>query len=198
MIHPTSSNPLEQQAARYFDDGLFDIVLGMGLLLCGIFIAGGGTLAVLAAILPALTIALMPALKKRITIPRLRSSDVPPDMERRLRQAKTFTIVVIAAMLLLSLLALALARTNILPPITLPSAGVAGGIAGLLLVLLGFFGWASGARRFSAYIVLAILAAACGFWLQLGIETSLVALGAIIALCGLTILIRFIRNHPRP
>lgn len=197
MLRPFMDDPREQRAARYFGDGLFDLTLGSALTLIAVLIAGGYDLAGLAFIAPLLAFALLPALKHAITTPRLAGDEPPPDVEQRMRQATTVAFVVVGVLLVLGLLVFALVNAGSIAPAPVPWAGMTGGIAAVLLLLLGVSGWAGGARRFGAYIALALLLAAGSFWLQLGLAVPLLALGLLIVISGLVVLNRFLRTHPR-
>lgn len=129
-------------------------------------------------------------------MPRLRSSDIPPDAERRTRRATIGGLPVGVVLLLLGLLAAALCGTTTLP-FSINWPWIALSIAGLLLAMPGYFGWAGRAWRFGIYVLLALGAAAGALWLQLGVEAPLVALGTVIALWDFGLLVRFLRNHPR-
>lgn len=195
MLRQFANDPREQQAARYFGDGLFDLVLGSALTLIAVLIAGGYDLAGLPFIAPLLAFALLPALKHAITTPRLAGDDLPPATEQRMRQATTVGLVVVGGLLVLGLLVFALASAGSIEPV--PRAGATGGIAAVLLLLLGVYGWAGSARRFGAYIALALLLAAGSLWLQPGLAIPLLVLGLVILLGGIVVLNRFLRTHPR-
>lgn len=193
MLHPFGNDLREQQALRFVGDGLFELVLGAALVFVAVFIGGGG----MAAIVPVLAFALLPALKHTITVPRLRSSDLLPDIEQRLRRALSVAWMFAGGLLLSGLLLSIFINAGALAPIGTPWAVVLGGIALILLAVLGVFGWATRAWRFGAYIALALIATAVGHLFQAGLAQILAALGAAIALGGLVELIRFLRSHPR-
>lgn len=157
MPRPSVPDPREQQAARYFGDGLFDLALGSGLALIAALIARGNQLGGLAAIVPVLAFALLPAFKHVITTPRLARDELPSNIEQRMRQATTIALVVVGVLLALGLLVCALSSAGSISPAPVPWPGVSGGIAAILLLLLGVYGWAGGARRFGAYIALTLL-----------------------------------------
>jgi hypothetical protein len=197
MLRPFVSDPREQQAVRYFGDGLFDLALGAALALIALLMARGGRMGGLVAIVPVLASTLLIALKHAITTPRLAGEELPPGTEQRLRLATTSALIVVGVLLVLGLLVFALINAGSIVPVPVPLAGVAGGIMVVLLLLLGVFGWAGGARRFGAYIALALLLTAASFWLQLGLTVPLLALGLVIGLSGLVVLNRFLHTHPR-
>lgn len=194
MLRPYVNDPREQRAARYSGDGLFDLVLGSVLTLIAVLIAGGYNPSGLAFIAPLLAFALLPALKHAITTPRLADDEPSPEAERRRRPATTIALVVVGV---LGLLVFALLNAGRITPVPAPWAGVSSLIAVTLLLLLGLYGWAGGARRFGAYIALALFLAAASFWLQLGLAVLLLTLGLAMLLGGFIVLYRFLHTHPR-
>lgn len=193
MLRPIGDDFREQQALRFVDDGLFELVLGTALASVAICIAGGRV----AAIVPLLAFTLLPALKHYLTVPRLRSSDLLPGVEQRLRRALDVAWTFGGVLLLIGLLLSIVINMGVLPPIDTPWALVVRGITLVLLAILGVLGWTARAWRFGVYVALALTAAAVGHARQIELPQLLAALGAVIALGGLAELIRFLRSHPR-
>lgn len=196
MLRPFVDDPREQRAARFFGDGLFDLALGSALALIAILVASD-RLGGLAALVPVLAFALLPALKHIITTPRLAGDELPSSTEQRMRQATTVALVVVGVLLVLGLLVFALVNAGSIAPVPVPWAGITGGIAAILLLLLGVYGWAGGARRFGAYLALALLLTAGSLWFQLALVIPLLVLGLVIVLSGLVLLNHFLQTHPR-
>lgn len=197
MLHTTMGNMPERQTEYYFDDGLFEIVLGAGLLLAAICIMTVPEAFWLVAIIPPLVISLMRSLKKAITAPRLRSDEVPPDAEQRMQTARRVAMGVTALLLLLGLLAFVAVSTNLLPPASVSWPWIAGGILSILLAMLGYLGWASRTWRFGVYVALTFIVMLVSFWLQLGIAAPLLLMGTVITIWGAILLMQFLRDHPR-
>lgn len=195
MNTPTTGRSIEQQAAHYQGDGLFDVVLGAALLLIGILLAMGGDLIPWAAIIPPLVMALMPMLKRSITVPRMSEIDIAEATHQRIQHVK---LTIFSSVILLFVLALVAFIALDWMAIQLPDwvwPGIMIGVAGVLLAILALLSWATHTRRYAAYILLAIAAGVAVVALGIALEWLLLVVGAMIFAGGLVTLARFLSGH---
>lgn len=175
----------------YYNDGLMDIFLGLGLLSAGIVMLvdypafTGIAFAVLYPILL--------AAKKGVTAPRLRPDDISPTQAKR-QQTRSMMIGVALALilaLLAGLLVFAVGVRDWSIWLYLMDAG--------LVIVAGVFvlwGLQSGAKRLVVYGGLLLVARISSFWVEVAFPYYIVALGGVVSLIGLAIMIRFIQEHP--
>jgi len=197
MSQSTHLKEMERKAKLYYGDGLFDIALGLGILLAGIamtfdWIAFGGIYIVL--LIPA-----MRSAKQSITVPRMRYIDFrpAPDAERKV---KWVILIVVLGVAVLFTLGLVVFEYEALPSwLTAWLREYAGVVSPALLVGLGWLiALATGVKRLYAYTALAVIAFASGYWFNLDFPLLFTVLGAVIVLSGIVVLVRFQRKYPIP
>ena len=188
---------LERRAyLSYHEDGLLDILIGLGALFIGCVILTD--MAWMGGVLPALYVPIYAAAKKSITIPRMGYVRFSP---QRSRTPMLIILGVGIALFLCFLLgAVAFAVYDVIPPAF--SAWlreyhmlVLGAIAA---VSFGGVALLTGLRRLYAYAVLTILLFAGGHLLDAPAWLQVFTLGVLILLVGLVVLIRFLRRYPIP
>lgn len=164
---------------HYWDDGLLDILAGVGVTSIGVFWAM--KLVALGAVVPAMLAMLWAPLRRRLVEPRaglVEFSDARSDRNRRLGLGSIVLGVVMLA-LFVGAYFVVRARSVALPDALLP--GLPAFLLGLLAVLVG---WGLGLPRFLAYA--AVLAVSgIGVGLANGEpEVAMLSSGIIIVLSG--------------
>lgn len=178
---------LSRRMRIYFmRDGLWDLFAGMSAIAWGVLIRLD-----MPALIPVALIVLaglVPALRPRVTFPRLGYARLRTASPARNGGAALAAMAVGAAIVLVTF------RTGLgaLIQAYLPVwAGIAIGS------LVGLTGWSFGAGRFIAYGVLILLATMAYQWGGVALWLAVVAAGVAIAACGLVVLYRFVRDNPR-
>ena len=177
------------------EDGIIDIVIGLGFLSWGIFLALGPT-AFIGLIGPSLFVIWYSA-KRNLTIPRIGLIIPSEKMENKFRNFSIFLfalgLIVLAGILLWQLGSDSLFANHSLGILGLV---IAGGICIIAFLLK--------ANRLYGYAMLLFLAFAVGESLSgriTNLDTfvlSVIIAAALITLSGLVILIRFLRKYPLP
>jgi len=199
---------LERKAYRsFFEDGIWDIYLGLLLLAMG---AGPGVLALdvspahaalVGLALSAVALVIFFAGKKRLTIPRLGRVRFGP--ARALRKKKTTFVLACSALLGVALLVVGATRS--LPSLDLARVPMVAIIFGAnCIIVFGLGAYYLDFGRLYAYGLLYAAAFPLGVVLHEQGRMSasfLVAYGLMAApmlLIGLVLLFRFLRQHPAP
>jgi hypothetical protein len=193
MAQQMNMQDLEHKAALYYGDGLLDIAIGLALLAAGIMIMAD--LAALTGVFAVLAFVTMMSLKKVVTAPRMHTIAIDVAAEQRVQRGRLIIALLAGVLLFLGVLAFVIAEA-------LP-AGITGWrwevwavISGVILVgLLGLAAWVASARRFTAYIGLAIIAGSLGFAFQIDFPLIIFVIGAGILISGIVILVQFMRNR---
>lgn len=176
----------------YYEDGLWDLYLGLILLLVGI---AEWNAAPLIGIIPAIFYPLLLAAKQAITAPRLRPADLPP-AQGEARRTLVFLVLGLALLLGLSVFVLMAGE---------PTTGLRSWLDRylptvlwlLVIGLFGAWGYASGERRLIGYAALFVAAWVISFWVELPLYVYALVLGTLIAASGLAVTIRFVQAHPK-
>lgn len=191
----TSKSRVERRIVRrYWDDGLIDVLSGIGVLLIGL--AWQCNLVPLGAVAPAMLIPFWSPLRKRITEPRMGYVEFSDDQEGRQRSFLLWTIgigcltfaIVVGAYFL---------RTS-------PLAGVAAEswIAALPACLIGVLAAAVSflilVPRFLAYGVVLALAGVAVVVLDMRPGAAMIAGGIIVTGVGLLRLAKFVHTYSPP
>jgi len=174
----------------YFEDGVWDIFLGLFLLGWGLSLL---TKAVYLS--GALFIGLyftIWGVKKWITYPR--TGYVKFRVTGRQR-ARTRFIILITAVLLLGVVMLLLMMMDVKPRWLSDYFPLL--FNGILSVIVCFVAYWARVYRFYLYAILIFLAGVVHQWLGVEWEYGLIGAGAVIALIGLGLLISFLRKYPR-
>jgi hypothetical protein len=186
---------LERKAyLSYHQDGLLDIALGLWIFLLGTSMGAGKP--VLIVLVPMFILGLAGA-KKAITIPRIGYVKFGPARQKEAAAAGILVGVVLLPIVLIGILILRGYIT--LPPEWMAWAEeyfmsgfavVGGGLMGALAFLLGI-------RRLYAYAALILVVSVVGYLLHTTAPPLFVMIaGALIMLCGLVVLVRFVRKYP--
>lgn len=175
----------------YHEDGLWDLYLGLILLVLGL---AEWFETPLIGIIPAILYPILLAAKQAITAPRLRPEDLPTAQGARRR---TTVFIVIGLTLLFILLTTVLLTVN-------PSPWIRAWLDRylvttlwlLVIVLFAIWGYTSGATRLFGYAALFLLVFAATVWFDLPLYLYMLGLGALICVSGLAVMVRFVQAHP--
>jgi hypothetical protein len=193
-MSPTTEFKLLERRAylSYHQDGVIDIIVGLGMLGFGIYLAIDQLFFMLAAWL--FLMAYVP-LKRWITVPRFGYIEFSlvrtHSQKRRGLISMTFLVILLAFILLVGI-------PGVLPGGILTTLRIYKELLfGIIFVFL-LFGAAlmSELIRFSAYAGLAVLLTVMAYWLWLPAYAYTLALGGLILLSGLWMLTRFLRRYP--
>jgi hypothetical protein len=193
-MSPTTEFKLLERRAylSYHQDGVIDIIVGLGMLGFGIYLAIDQLFFMLAAWL--FLMAYVP-LKRWITVPRFGYIEFSlvrtHSQKRRGLISMTFLVILLAFILLVGI-------PGVLPGGILTTLRIYKELLfGIIFVFL-LFGAAlmSELIRFSAYAGLAVLLTVMAYWLGLPAYAYTLALGGLILLSGLWMLTRFLRRYP--
>jgi magnesium-transporting ATPase (P-type) len=192
-----NSQRMERNLNAYHQDGLLDILIGLGILMAGVFLLSN--LFWLAAILPAVAYPIMQSAKKTITEPRIGALlKEPQQIAATRRSFMGFMVAGVVAMILgfimFAILSLDLLSSSA-QTLLLKNFPVAlGVIAAFLFALTALL---SGVGRFYLYGLLSLIFISGGALLNLPGPLYSASLGLLILLYGITLLARFVREHPR-
>jgi len=172
----------------YFQDGLWDILLG-------VFLVGWGLMIIFdfVAVMGGVWVAfyfIVLGLKKWLTYPRAGYIKIT---EARRQQMRMVILGVVLFLLGLSVFALFSVATR---PAWLSEYFMLlfGTMMAVVIAMLGYW-WK--VTRWYAYAVLLFLAAASHQWLDVPLNLTFTVPGGVIVLCGLVLLVRFLRRYPK-
>jgi hypothetical protein len=193
MRTPNDLKQLQQRVYwSYHQDGLVDILFGLGVIGFGLMLLTGNVIFNILAWFPLIFYA---PIKRAVTVPRLGYVEI--ESKRSLRWGVISVVIGVAVLFLVLMLPIML-RNGLLPESwqALLSAYDMLIIGGLLLIPLIIVSALTGLRRLLGYAGLIILGILIG--IQLGIEPGIymIALGAIILLVGAIYLVRFLSRYP--
>jgi hypothetical protein len=172
----------------FFEDGLWDVVLGLFLLAWGFAILFD--LGWLPAVAFIVSFYLALGLKKRITYPR--TGYARPAEQRKQRSRAVIAGVTTS---LLGVMVLVLVITGGMPQFLRDYFELLFGT--MLAIVVGLVGYWWGIVRWYYYAGLVFVFAAVNQWLGLSFDLSFIIPGAVILLCGLLIFVRFLRKYQR-
>lgn len=190
----STSNALEARLFRtYWDDGLLDLVAGIAVLSIGI--GWWFEWAVLAAVAPALIWPLWAPLHRKLIEPRAGYVEFSRRRQQHTRRSLLLAVLLGIGAFLLGIGAFVYVMhrgmdspyVRIVPGI--PAALLAGG------ALIG--AQLTGARRFLGYGLALLAAAGLTAVFDLGPAAPMLFGGAVVTLCGLAMLVRFLRASAR-
>lgn len=192
-----SSSNLQNTHVFFTDDGIWDAVLGLALLLLGITLWAG--LASYNGVIAILLYVLLLGLKRTITVPRLRPDEITPAGRLRARRFLFVAGAVVAVIMLAGLALYLLAAAENLPLWLDRWLSL---YLGYTFVFLGvsFFsalGTLFQAQRLHGYAAAVLVAFIATQALQLATPAYFLMLGAIILLTGAGLVRGFARSHPR-
>lgn len=179
----------------YHQDGLIDILIGLGILGFGLMMLTGNVIFNMLAWMP--IIFYMP-LKNRITVPRFGYVQFSSERAQRVKLLLALLVGLLLFSFLLGLYVFAVAD-NMPPLVELLVAGdgmlLIGGLFVLMMLLAGI---ATGLSRLFVYAVLTMLIVPGGAVLGIVPEMRVIFLGALILTVGIILLVRFLRAYPLP
>ena len=197
MTQDVDLKQIERKAwSSYFHDGLTDlyggfILLGLGLAMLTDQIWWLALMLVGTAALWA---------RKRITYSRMGYVRFSPQREARTKRSRIAAGIAVAGTMLLGVILFALLWTNGLPQWL--DAWLADYFLVAFAVMVGAIialgAYLAGVARFYAYAVLVFAAFAVSQWLNTPDGLPVTIAAGLIVLCGLAVLIRFLRKYPRP
>ncbi|MFC2070399.1 hypothetical protein ACFLTB_04415 [Chloroflexota bacterium] len=173
----------------YFQDGLWDILLGL-------FLVGWGLMFTLefTAIMGGIWVGMYfitLALKRWLTYPRAGYIKLAEDRKQQMRMVILGTVT-----FLLGLAVFFLFSTNNRPDwFDEYFMFMFGVMTALVITMLGYW-WQI--TRWYVYSGLVLAASAAHQWLDIPLSLSFIIPGGLIALYGFTLLIRFLRRYPKP
>ena len=199
MAQNVGSKEREQPAyMRYQQDGLLDLLVGLGVLLAGLTMLVDSDFP-LAALWVVVWLPMWMSAKKWITARRLPDVEVPKEHLAGMMRAGVFIVLMLVLAVLATMVVLWGRSIGSVP------AGFLEGLREYLMVLLGVTGafvmgvaaWLSGLGRLYAYAMLTAVAFVGGYLLQAPIALGVTVVASIITLWGLAMLVRFVRKYPK-
>jgi len=199
MTHTLNSAVNQQRRyMSYHEDGLLDLLVGLGVLLGGLYMLVDWDIP-LGALWAVLWLPLWLSAKKSITARRLPDVEISQERYAAMMKAGVFVVV---ALVLLVFAGLALLWGQ--------STGRVGewllaGLQAYLTLLLGLFlalvmvvaAWLSGLARLFAYALLTAVVFVGGHFLNVPAALPVALVGGFIMLWGLVVFARFVRSHPQ-
>jgi len=185
---------------KFYDDGLFDVLLGLVLMMMAVGavidrlgLTDGASLVVTMACYATITVGMI-LLRRRVVLPRLGTFKPVPARMRRIKATR----LVLLASVALGIVAFAV------PALGTPPAGIVGWIPLIFLancvVVFGLMAYFLDVPRFLLYGFLFPAPEVARFWLPpYDLADTLVAFGlpaAIIVSIGVYKLVRFLRDYP--
>jgi len=177
-----------QTSLSFFEDGLWDLLLGIFLLAWGIGIVTDT--AAFTGIWFIATYPIVLGLKKRLTYPRIGYVKIK-QTQQRFRQlfiAGVFT-------LLLAVFAYLLTRSGGTPGWLMGNFDfIFGALFAILALVFGYWWWV---KRWLFYGVIILAASAAQNWLDWPFEWAFFISGGLITGTGTVVLVRFLRRYPK-
>ncbi len=198
MAQSVNLSEREQRAyMRYHQDGLADLLIGLGILLAGLNMLLDWDVS-LAALWVVLWLPIWLSAKKSITARRIPDIQVSREQYAGMLKAGVFVSGMLVLLVAAVLLVLWGQTTGNTP------AWFLAGLRQYLIVVLGLFGalvlalaaWLSGLSRLYAYGLLIAVAFVGGYLLNAPIAPAVTVVGGIVMLWGLGMLVRFVRKYP--
>ena len=198
MALNVSSRGHERRAyMSYHQYGLLDLLIGLGVLLAGVYVLVDGDIP-LGAVWVVLWLPIWLSAKKSITARRVPDVEISEEQYDGMWRAAAF---VIAALVLLvcAVLALIWGRNA-----GLIAEGFIAAVGQHLMWVLGLFGalvlgvaaWLSGLNRLYAYALLTAVAFVGGYLLGAPFALAVTVVAAVVMVWGGVLLVRFVRTHP--
>ena len=199
MTHSISSNNQQQRVYTHYDqDGLADLLIGLGVLLAGLSMLLDVDVP-LAALWVVLWLPLSTSARKSITARRPANVEAPPEQQKGIAKAALFVAGILLLLVAADMVVLWRQKTGNIPPWFLA------GLRDYLTVILGLLGaivisvmgWLSGLDRLYAYAVATAVVFVGGYLLNAPIALAVAVVGGIVMLWGLGLLVRFVRKYPK-
>jgi len=196
-----SINPgIDEQRAymSYHEDGLLDLLVGLGVLLAGLTMLVDSDFP-LAALWVVVWVPMWMSAKKWVTARRLPDVEVPKEHLAGMMRAGVFIVLMLVLALLAGMVVLWGRSAGSVP------AGFLEGVREYVMVVLGVTGafvmgvaaWLSGLGRLYAYAMLTAVAFVGGYLLHAPIGLAVTVVASIIMLWGAGMLVRFVRKYPK-
>ena len=198
MAQNVSSKGHERRAyMSYHQDGLLDLLIGLGLLLAGIYALVDLDMP-LGAVWVVLWLPIWLSAKKSITARRIPDIEVSEEQYDGMWRAAAFAIAALVLLVLAGLAVLWGRNAGLLPEWSLAA------LAEYLTVVLGLIGalvfavaaWLSGLNRLYAYSLLTAVAFVGGYLLGAPFALAVTVVAAVVTVWGAVLLVRFVRTHP--
>lgn len=188
---------IERKAyTSYHQDGVIDVAIAVVILLFSIIMLGdmpwlGG----IGGIAGILAVSLYAAFKKLVTVPRIGYVKFPQQRAQRMVAVAVALGTLSAFMGLIALLQTMSQGTPDWLMLLIDNYMLTIGMAVAALFLLG--GYAFKTKRIYAYALLTFVMFVVGHFIYFPLYYYLTALGTLILVCGLFLMIRFIRKYPK-
>jgi hypothetical protein len=183
-------DPSEVRLFRsYWNDGLIDLVCGLGVVGIGVCWALG--LPVFGAVIPALLVPLWGPLHAALIEPRAGYVEFSRRRRHRVSRGLGLSVALGIVVLLASLTAWSLARGGPVPELARWSAALP---ALLLAVPAALAAWLLGAPRFLLYALAFVASAPLTVALAWPPSTAMIGVGALVSASGVTLMARFLRS----
>ncbi len=198
MAQSVNLSEREQRAyMRYHQDGLADLLIGLGILLAGLNMLLDWDVS-LGALWVVLWLPIWLSAKKLITARRIPDVQVSREQYAGMLKAGVFVSGMLVVLVAAGMVVLWGQETGNTP------AWFLAGLGQYLIVVLGLFGaltlavaaWLSGLNRLYAYALLTAVAFVGGYLLNAAIALAVTVVGGIVMLWGLGMLVRFVRKYP--
>jgi len=199
MSHEIDLKTIEKKAyLSYHQDGLMGLFVGLGILGFGIGMAADAT-SYLGGLLPAILFSLWAAAKKAITVPRVGLVRFGPERRIRIKKEKRFFMIFFTITMLAGVgvffvyegrAGLPSNLRSWLSEFVMAPMGLIGAISFCVLAY-----WKQ-ITRYYIYAALLLVAVFVGPLLDISPPVYVSAAGGVILLCGLAMLIRFLRSYP--
>jgi hypothetical protein len=198
MVHSVNMERREEGGyMRYHEDGLADTFVGLGVLLAGLMMLFDWDIS-LGGVWVVLWLPLWLAAKRSITARRVPDVQVSSEQYSGALKAAIFMCSMLIALVAAGMLVLWGQVSGYIP------AWLLAALREYLMLVLGLFGavvsgtaaWLSGLQRLYAYALLTAVASVVGYLLGAPIALVVTLMGGVVALWGVGLLIRFVREHP--
>jgi len=174
----------------FWDDGLLDLMVGLAVLVVGL--SWWQDFPVFGAVFPAVCASMWHPLRKRFVEPRMGYVEFSGRRELKVRGFRHGLISFFAGTTVLGLVLLAVWQNQKLPR---PTEWIAGFPLVLVAIPAVFFAFFTNCRRFLVYALLLLVAAIEVIVQGLDPHAGLIASGAVIAVSGLVLMIRFLARY---
>jgi len=188
MARDVDLKEIERKAyMSYFQDGLWDTLIGIFLLVWGIGILTDTAGLTGVYFLPTMWIIL--SLKKRLAYPRI-------GHVKMAQEKKTLSWLAIAGVvtLLIAIVAYVLTISGNTPNLLKDNFLFLFGVVNAIVVCVIAYWWK--VNRWYAYAAIIVAGVASHQWLEISNPFSFIIPGSVILLSGLVVLIRFLRKYP--
>lgn len=187
--------PFGDKVMAFSGDGIFDIVLGLMIVAAGLYLYFD--LIAFGAISVVLVVPLVEALKRSVTLPRLRAAEEPDEAGVRAFRGLLIGAVLLGVLVIGGVLIYMWDR-NAQTPAWLSrwlTDFMPWTLLAITVVFLAVGTYITRNWRMVAYAVLAAIAVSVAFWFEVALWVSLVILGAIIFAIGLGLIFQFVQTH---